>query len=477
MKFFYQQLISFLVVIGIVITLFYLSVMNFSRNTLEQENYDELDYYAERILSGFEMSMELSGNSANIRDQFRKALDDARNYYEKDNLEIAFVTAKDSVPYSTDDEMDFKLEKVQWKELKQNKNIKYHIGDYDCVAIPFRYDQPGSGKGYELDGALVLSRSVEHLASRLAPIRTNLIRGAILALLISILVCFLFARAQGHKIEKVKAATHRVAYGEYVKIKESKLNDEFDELARDFNAMVTNLEIANDEILEQEERRKQFMANASHEMRTPLTTINGMLEGIKEGVVDEETMPMAVDLMAKETTRLIRLVKENLEYENIRANKIHLHLTEFDATEILEDIAAHYQKAAKEQNDKILVGNSGEININADYDRFAQIVVNLVTNALQFTSDGEIVLTAENQEEHTVVSVRDTGIGMDEVTTKKIFDRYYQADDSRTAKKGSSGLGLAIVEELIHLHDGKIEVESKLGEGTTFKVFFPHERT
>ena len=175
--------------------------------------------------------------------------------------------------------------------------------------------------------------------------------------------------------------------------------------------------------------------------------------------------------MQNETRRLIRLVNENLDYEKIRSNKITLLKTKFNAFIVLNDLLTQMKKKAQQENDNLVLHCPENLEVYADRDRFTQIMVNLVQNALQFTKNGTITISGQRIDHGTQFSVRDTGIGMNEEQKKFIFDRFYKADASR-AKLGSgeSGLGLAIVLSLIRQHGGKIEVDSQPGMGATFTV-------
>jgi len=238
--------------------------------------------------------------------------------------------------------------------------------------------------------------------------------------------------------------------------------------------MAASLKESQEEINRQEERRRQFMADASHEMRTPLTTINGLLEGLQYNAIPENQKENAIKLMQNETARLIRLVNENLDYEKIRTNQIQIVVKKFNGTEALENIVTQLTAKAEAAGNQLYLDTTEPIDVYADYDRFVQVVVNIVQNAIQFTENGEIHIVLEKGYLETIVRISDTGIGMTEEQILNIWDRYYKVDPSRkNTKYGESGLGLPIVQQLVRLHKGKINVESELGKGTTFIISFP----
>lgn len=221
------------------------------------------------------------------------------------------------------------------------------------------------------------------------------------------------------------------------------------------------------------------MQDVAHEMRTPLTTINGLLEGLEYNVFDEEQEMRSIKIMRKETKRLIRLVNENLDYENIQSNRIILRKQHFPLNEAMTEISEQLASIAADSNNKIIIQDDlDKINVYADFDRFKQIIVNLIKNSIQFTQDGTIMIDALETKEITKISITDSGIGMSKEHIENIWDRYYKVDPSRkNTKYGESGLGLPIVKQLVELHDGTIDVTSELGKGTKIILKFPRKKS
>lgn len=238
--------------------------------------------------------------------------------------------------------------------------------------------------------------------------------------------------------------------------------------------MTQSLNASQEEIHRQEERRRQFMADAAHEMRTPLTTISGILEGMQYDVIPEEDKKHSIQLMQNETRRLIRLVNDNLDYEKIRTNQISMERKVFDAAAVLANLKEQLAKKAAAQGDQLQLDVTANLRVYADYDRFVQVMFNVIQNAIQFTENGVIDIHGKRVEKGSQFQVQDNGIGMTKEQLSNIWERYYKADRSRmNTKYGESGLGLAIVHQLVLLHGGKITVDSKYGQGTTFTIFFP----
>ena len=370
-----------------------------------------------------------------------------------------------------------------WKKLKQGS----------AVAVPEMMTNPISGSAQSMTiyyQPVFLSEKLLFVIAAFAPVEQiqssinktehNLLIAFVLSTLAAFIISYFIASYQVRRINQLRQATHQVAEGNYdvtVKMK-SRSHDEVAELADDFRDMVNSLKASQQEIQRQEDRRRQFMADAAHEMRTPLTTINGLLEGLAYDAIPEESKGKSIELMRNETNRLIRLVNENLDYEKIRTNQILLSKHTFNARKDLDNITEQLTQKAEEAGDTITIKAPTQLPTYADHDRFVQILFNIVQNAVQFTKNGQITIGGKLGYHQTEFTVSDTGIGMSKDQMKNIWERYYKADPSRkNTKYGESGLGMAIVHQLMGLHGGTIEVDSKLGSGTTFTLIFPDEAT
>lgn len=201
------------------------------------------------------------------------------------------------------------------------------------------------------------------------------------------------------------------------------------------------------------------------------------MEGLTYDAIPEESREESLQLMSNETKRLIRLVNDNLDYEKIRTNQIILNRHEIRVHEVVNNLVEQLQKKAHEAKDQFVTQVADNVTVYADYDRFVQIMFNIMQNSIQFTNGGIITITAHNdKDKNCVISISDTGIGMSDDQMKNIWERYYKADASRkNTKYGESGLGMAIVHQLVKAHKGTINVSSELGKGTTFTLQLPCE--
>lgn len=475
MKMIYQQLLAFFLVIGCTILLLGFSFSRMSKTFVYDQTWHNLEKYSDSLI---QQSLTISSkNKAKVTFDEEK-LKNSEALLENQAVHFTVFSPQDQVIYPNNGVAP-RITQKDWEHLRRNqivrkvnnKNFKLSNGKTRPAMIevlkPYYYKK-------KLVAAVTVGAFISDVNSNVKRINRDLLKALFVALLISMFISYFIARRLNRRISKLRSAANQVSNGNYkIRLKPGG-KDEIGELIVDFNHMTQSLQQANNEIQRQEERRQEFLANAAHEMRTPLTTISGILEGIKYDVIPQESRAKSIDLMSSETQRLIRLVNENLDYEKIRSNSIQLDKRHFNAAKVLENVIDRLDSKAEESQDKLVLNAPKDLSIYADYDRFVQIVFNIVTNAIQFTDHGTITVTGERGYNETIIKVADTGIGMSEDQQKNIFERYYKADASRrTGKYGESGLGLAIVHQLVKSHGGKISVSSKLGEGTTFTVIIP----
>ena len=275
----------------------------------------------------------------------------------------------------------------------------------------------------------------------------------------------------------MRKATHEIAEGNYDISLPTQKRDEFDDLVMDFNKMAESLQKSEQEIERQENLRRQLMMDVAHEMRTPLTTMNGLLEGLIHHMIPESRRERSLELITNETQRLIRLVNENLDYEKIRSDQIVLVKQNFSGAEALQNVVDQLQELAKNKGNDLRCECPEDFTVYADYDRFIQILVNMTKNANQFTDKGHILIKGWNEDSNAIVQIIDDGIGISKKEVEAIWERFYKADVSRKSTKyGESGIGLAIVHSLMNSHHGTIQTDSEVGKGTTFTLTFPGKK-
>ncbi|MCD2138921.1 two-component system histidine kinase PnpS [Salinicoccus halitifaciens] len=225
-----------------------------------------------------------------------------------------------------------------------------------------------------------------------------------------------------------------------------------------------------------ENMRSDFVANVSHELKTPITSVKGFSETLLSGeVTDEETRRSFLQIIYDESERIDRLIRDLLHLSRIENKVSPLNIQDVDLVRLIHTITNTMTKAISEKNLEVTLPPSTEsVIIEGDPDRLNQILLNLIANAITYTGEGgSIRVSIEITSSNVRVSVSDTGIGIPEEYIPRVFERFYRVDKARSRNSGGTGLGLAIVKHLVESHKGKIELDSVEGEGTTFTVIFP----
>ncbi|MFD1548133.1 sensor histidine kinase [Levilactobacillus fuyuanensis] len=477
MKLMYQQMLGFFAAIMIILIIMGVSYSQMTRHMVYSNTWNSLEKYSNSLI---EQSLRISSQDGNAVNFDTTALENSEQLLQNQAVSTTIYSASNKVVFPASVYQQ-SIKQTDWKKLKNNqiihKVVDRRVRNKDGrvspamteVMKPYFYN-------HKLVAVVVMGAFVSDINTSVNQINRNLIRALLVSIVVAIVASYILARYYTSRINRLRKATNQVARGNYDVEMTSKNRDEIDDLINDFNGMAHSLKDSQEEIQRQEQRRREFMANASHEMRTPLTTINGLLEGLAYDAIPEESKEESIDLMRSETSRLIRLVNENLDYEKIRSNQISLNLHEFNAVDALHNIVEQLKQKADDSEDTLELQAPNEIPVYADYDRFVQIMFNITQNAIQFTHDGTITISAQRGYEETIVKVADTGMGMSDEQLQNIWERYYKADPSRkNTKYGESGLGLSIVHQLVQLHHGKISVTSKENVGTTFTVIFPDQ--
>jgi len=225
-----------------------------------------------------------------------------------------------------------------------------------------------------------------------------------------------------------------------------------------------------------EKIRIDFVANVTHEIRTPLTAIIGYLETIKDGAINniEETKKF-IDIILKQAERLNRLVEDLLTISKIELNETRFKFENIFLSDAVTNVISIVEKKATSK--KITIENNMPEKlrpVRADRDRLTQIFVNVLDNAVKFTPEsGKVIITADETDAYSVVSIIDTGIGVPQDEIQRLGERFYRVDKTRSRDLGGTGLGLSIVKHLMIAHGGRMEIESQLGRGTKVFLFFP----
>lgn len=285
----------------------------------------------------------------------------------------------------------------------------------------------------------------------------------VLTLLISFLFVVTSTRFIVKPIKHLTTATRKIADGNYhIKLRTSR-KDEFGRLARDFQKMSSNLALT-------EEKRQEFVSNVSHEIQSPLTSIQGFSQALREEdlTVDERNHYLAI--IEKESARMSTLSKQLLMLSFLDNDKKPDKHVSFNIKDQLKEVISTTEWHWRDK-DLALEMDLVDANVIGDSQLLQQVWVNLMTNAIHYTEQGGFIEIRMKKKHHSIdVCIEDNGVGIDEGHIAQLFERFYKVDKARTRTDQSTGLGLSIVKRIVELHEGSVTVDSVPGEGSTFCV-------
>jgi signal transduction histidine kinase len=294
----------------------------------------------------------------------------------------------------------------------------------------------------------------------------------ILAFVLMIVVGWLMERWISRPLNKMKNAARSMAVGNYQTIP-LEGPQEIQQLAQSLNEM-------SKQVHESSQSQRDFVSNVSHELKTPLTSIQGFAQAILDGTAQTpEALHRAAEVIYKEAGRMNRLVLDLLTLARLEAGTADLQKSGVDLNELLKNLVDKFALLAQQSQVSVVWKEQHLPTIIGDGDRLAQVFTNIIDNALKFTpAGGRITLSATQKLGQVIISVADTGAGIAPQDQKRIFERFYQVDKSRQGGvRRGVGLGLPIARQIVLAHGGDIWVESQLGKGSTFMVRLPVARS
>jgi len=301
----------------------------------------------------------------------------------------------------------------------------------------------------------------------MAAVNEVLAVAAMMATLAALLVSMFTAHRIVQPVRAMMEASQRIAAGEYRERVQVTSEDELGALAQAFNQMAETLERT-------EQRRLELIGNVAHELRTPLSSIRSIMEGLMDGVLPPE--PATFQNVLREVARLQRLVHDLEELSRAEAGQIPLDLRLVSLTDLVRSAAERLQPQFQDKGVELVLDLPPDLpQVWVDPGRITQVLINLLGNALQYTpSGGRVTVRGRADHREVTIAVQDTGIGIPAEHLPHIFERFYRVDKSRSRAGGGSGIGLTIAKHLIEAHGGRIQAESPgPGRGSTFTFTLP----
>jgi signal transduction histidine kinase len=317
-----------------------------------------------------------------------------------------------------------------------------------------------------------LSQYRERMYEPIKTIRWIIYSGMFISIAIVVLVSIYFARYISKPILQINDAALRIASGqtdENIKLNRS---DEFGTLAKSLNRMASRLREDARQLQRANERQRQFFADITHEIRNPLHTIMGSLEMLEAGLPDEEKRQKYIANARGQAERIHRLFKDLMSLQRFESDEYYIEREVFDMKEVTSKLADWYEEVAQQKGLRLNVDQHSQ-QVVGDPNKIEQVLENLVSNAIKYTNQGRIELHYHQDGDEVEISVEDTGIGIAEEHTDRLFDRFYRTDKARSRDKGGVGLGLSVVKSILDAHGSEIEVLSNIEQGTTFRFRLP----
>lgn len=322
--------------------------------------------------------------------------------------------------------------------------------------------------GYKVRGYVVIHYPTSNIAASCNNLLNISYLMLIILFLLSMIILIFFTEMVYLPLRKITEATEQYAAGNMHYEFQIDSEDEIGYLGATLSYMAS-------EIARSEDDQKKFVANVSHDFRSPLTSIKGYLEAMLDGTIPPEAHEKYLTIVLNETDRLTKLTNSLLTLNNLNTKGIMLDKSFFDINKVIRNTAASFEGTCKNKTIAIeLILTGDELFVCADIGKIQQVLYNLLDNAIKF-SHPDSIIKIETTEKHNkvFVSVKDSGIGIPKDNLKLIWDRFYKSDLSRGKDKKGTGLGLSITKEIIHAHGEHINVISTEGVGTEFIFSLP----
>lgn len=339
---------------------------------------------------------------------------------------------------------------------------------YYIVGVPVQVLQDGE---LNVIGAVFVTSSTSHYRDYVVTLIKIFCSAGII--IFALIFCFmgLFSYQLTKPLGQMAKAAKAFGQGDFSTRVNVKSNDEIGDLAQAFNTMADSLAAS-------EGMRRAFVANVSHELKTPMTTIAGFIDGILDGTIPKERQNYYLNIVTGEVKRLSRLVTSMLALSRIDSGELKMVKTNFNISDTVLNTFLTFEQKLEQR--KINVEGLGELTplyIEGDPDMIHQVVYNLAENASKFTNEGgTITIKTEDKGDRAVISISNTGDGIPPDQIGFIFDRFYKTDKSRSLDKKGMGLGLYLVRSIIRQHGGDIGAKSVEGEYTEFKFYIPKKK-
>ncbi len=362
------------------------------------------------------------------------------------------------------------------EEFKEaiNSGVGYAIRKSDTLHMPMLYVACRSAKGEYIVRMAVPFSGVEEYTGYLIPV---IIISIGVALLISIIIANSFAGSVTRPLNEIAEELMKLTGKNPEFHFKTYKYDEMNIIADSTMKMAKEVKESIDRIEFERMVRQEFFSNVSHELKTPLTSIRGYIELLENDMaVNEEMKKDFLLRIKKETGNMTNLINDILMISRLETKEAEVVLTEVRLAPLVKEVCASLEPLSREYQITITT-DCRPITLYANNQQMRELFSNLITNAIKYNKpEGRVWVTVTTEADEVIIIVQDTGVGIPEAAKQRIFERFFRVDKGRSKKVGGTGLGLSIVKHIVNYYSGSIEVESKIGQGTTFTVHLPRKR-
>ena len=455
-----------------------------------KEAYLKIDNEVMKIGSSGQHIIDESTEESVINDSLKSIILDYSNKY---NITIALVDSfTNKAIYSSAREGDGLISRIQDGFIgNQNQDILYSNNSYTIILHKTMQNTSFiEGFGYCSDNQtmVIMSTPVASLKESVSISNRFLIYMAIIGFIITVILTFIIAKMITYPILELAEISNKMGKLDFTAKYIGNRSDEIQTLGQNMNYMSDRLKKAIDELQEAneflkedikrkeaiDEMRKDFIANVSHELKTPIALIQGYAEGLNEGLCeDEESRKYYTEVILDESEKMNKMVKQLLTLSSLESGNSILHKENFNLTSLIESVLGSISILIGEKNVNIEFDSDKEIFLNADEFKIEEVVTNYISNSIHHVSDsGEIKINVSDDGENITFSVYNTGNPIPEKDLNNIWEKFYKVDKAHSRAYGGSGIGLSIVKAIVEAHNGTVAVRNIL-DGVEFSFKIP----
>jgi two-component system phosphate regulon sensor histidine kinase PhoR len=432
------------------------------------------------------ISQRLQSNTILAGEIFKKAMlegdntyiqREAKNFAVNLNLRITVIDKQGKV--LADSEKDASSMENHGNRPEFIEAIEKGVGESTrfskTLNYPMKYVAVRVTDGEGVVGIVRIAVPLSEVQLELRELYRVVMLGTAAAICIAAIIAYVMSRGISWPIQQMREVAGAVAKGHFDNKALVKSNDELGELAQSLNAMSDELKLKIERLKYLDNVRTDFVANVSHELKTPLTSIRGFVETLEDGAIgDSDNARRFLMIIKKHAQRLGNIIDDLLRLSELESGG-GIEMTDLDLKGLIDEIVMGFGHALAVKQQRLLVeAPAGDFTIGGDRDRLEQVFVNLIDNAIKYTKEGgRIKVLLTQTDDSVIVTVEDNGIGIPTEDIERVFERFYRVDKAHSRELGGTGLGLSITKHIVLAHNGKIHIESEVNKGTKVFVTLP----